>query len=502
MTLPSSRWSDVSVACVSFVAVLFVYLSNASLSPVNPDTTPNAYLPASILGDGDLAFSPFEAPSMFLWSMRLGEERRQVLITDWRQRVAATGRTLAEHFNAADIIFDGPRYYVVPTMRERATTGEPLFVGIFGPAAGLTALPFAALAHLAGVSLWQNEAAVWAIAKLTAALLSAASVALVYLTAIAFVTRMQALLVALAYALGSAVWAISSQSLWQQTPAIFFLSLAVFCMLRLRGSWLRGVAAGLAFSAAAACRPTALLVAVLAAGWLLFSDRKAFVGCALGVLPLATALFVYNAYYFGSPLEFGQLAVGAELARRKTGSPDVWQTPLWVGATGLLFSPSRGLLVYSPFFAAALGGAVLAWTDARYHGLRFLTLAVPVLWVPAFLWFDWWGGWAYGYRPIVDSTPLLALLCLPIIGRLVERRTWGVAFALALAWSVLVQALGAFAYSPWGWNARIIDAHGNTADVDNPAYRHRLWSFRDWQIGYVLTNFAHARAERDLPVIY
>src|SRR4029077_3795494 len=102
-------------------------------------------------------------------------------------------------------------------------------------------------------------------------------------------------------------------------------------------------------------------------------------------------------------------------------------------------------LVYSPFLAAAFAGAVLAWKDARYEPLRFLTIAVPALWIFAFLWFDWWGGWTYGYRPIVDSVPLLVLLCLPTLEWLLARPAWRAAFVLSLAWSVLVQVLGAFA---------------------------------------------------------
>jgi len=181
------------------------------------------------------------------------------------------------------------------------------------------------------------------------------------------------------------------------------------------------------------------------------------------------------------------------MARYKTGSDQLWQTPLWLGAAGLLASPSRGLLIYSPFLAAAFAGAVAAWRDPRWRALRFLTVAVPLLWLPGFLWFDWWGGFAYGYRPILDSVPLLALLYLPVLAPILERRAWRAVFVAALAWSVFVQALGAFAYSPAGWNAKLGD---QAASIDLPAYRSRLWSFSDWQIGYLITHFRRARSER------
>lgn len=491
------------VALAAFAAALLVYLSNASVFPLNADTAPNAYLPASVLGDGDLAFSPFEAPFMFGWRAAGREGDVQIHVTHWNQVPPGSDKTFAEHYRDGRLKFDRERYYLVPTLRERPQTGEPLFVGTFGPLAGLVALPLAAAAHLAGLRLWADPAAAWGLAKLTAASLIAASVALVYLSAVGFVSRGRALLVAAAYALGTCVWAVSSQSLWQQTPVIFFLSLGIFCLLRLPSGWRRGLAAGLALSAAATCRPTAALVALAAAAWLALSDRRAFAAFALGALPLAGAILAFNVHYFGSPFDFGQLAAGARVARYKTGSPELWQTPLWLGAAGLLVSPSRGLLVYSPFLAAAFAGAVLAWKDPRYRELRFLTLAVPALWIPSFLWFDWWGGWGFGYRPIVDSMPLLAMLCVPALAPILERPGRRAVFAAALAWSVLVQSLGAYAYAPWGWNAKLVDAAAGTrADVDRPAYRERLWSLRDSQIGYLIANFRQARAEREQVVSY
>jgi hypothetical protein len=498
------KLSEARVALAAFAAALFVYLSNGTLFPLNADTAPNAFLPASVLGDGDLSFSPFEAPFMFLWSAKArdGGASVGVNITHWGHVPPGATRSFAEHYNEGHIDFGGPRYYLVPTTRERGTTGEPLFVSTFGPVPGLTAVPVAALAALAGVRLWDNQAAVWGFAKLTAALFVAGSVAMLYLTAVAFVSRRRALLLCAAYAAGTCAWSILSHSLWQQTPESFFLALGVCCLVRLPGPWLRGAAAGLAFSAAAATRPTAALVAAIVAAWLLFSDRKSLLPYLLAALPLAAATLAYNLYYFGSPLEFGQLAAGARVAEYKTGSPEVWQTPFWLGAAGLLASPSRGLLVYSPFLAAAFFGAVLAWKDPRYRELRFLTVAVPALWAPAFVWFDWWGGWTYGYRPIVDSVPLLAVLCVPALDWILQRKAWRAIFVLAIVWSVFVQALGVFVYAPWGWNQRTLQAGAAPADVDLAEHRHRLWSFSDWQIGYLIANFRQARAERELVIAY
>jgi len=498
MTLTETR-----VAFAIFAAALLVYLSNASSLAPEPDTVPNVYVSASVLGDGDLAFSPFEAPFMFLWTAkgRSGEDVR-LNVGYWTQVPPGSLKSYAQHYEEGRLKFAGSMYYLVPTVRERAQTGEPLFAGTFGPMAGLTILPLAALARLGGVSFWEDPAAAWLLAKLTAALLTAASVVLIYLSAVGFATRARALLVAGAYAFGTCVWTISSQSLWQQTPEIFFLSLAMFALVRVQAPWWRGALAGFALSAAAACRPTAALVGAVVLAWLAFSDRRALPAFVLAAVPLAAGVLAYNAFYFGAPLDFGQLAAGERVAQFKTGSAQLWQTPLWLGAAGLLASPSRGLLIYSPFLGAAFAGAVLVWRDPRYRQLRLLSVAVAALWAPAFVWFDWWGGWAYGYRPIVDSVPLLALLCLPALEWLLERPAWRAVFVATLAWSVLVQVLGVFIYSPWGWNTKLIDGNGTRANVDLPEYRHRLWSFRDWQIGYLIANWREARAERSNPVAY
>ena len=489
-----SAASRAGIALGVLLVALCAYLSNDALLPML-DATPSAYLPASILEDGDLAVGPLQAPNLFVWDLDTPSGRSRVEISRWMDLPAGSSADFAELFRSGRLHFSGPHYYLVPTLRQRPATGEPLFASIFGPAAGVVAIPVAAAARVLGVNL-RDELALWTLAKLSASLLVAGSAALVFLTAARFLCLGRALLLTAAYALGTCVWSISSQALFQQTPALFFLALGAFLIICTEQPWLRGAGAGFAFAAAAACRPTCVLVVIAAAAFLLKDNRRALAAFVAGASLVGFALIAYNLFYFDTPLSFGQLDVSPRFAKFKTGSPALWQTPLWLGAAGLLLSPSRGLLIYSPFLAAAFAGAVLVWKDERYRRLRFITAASLALWLPAFVWFDWWGGWTYGYRPIVDSTPFLALLCIPVLDAVLDRRAWRLAFSLALAWSLIVQLAGAFLYTPWGWNARLLDADGTRADIDQPLYRHRLWSFSDWQILYFLANAEAARADR------
>ena len=176
-------------------------------------------------------------------------------------------------------------------------------------------------------------------------------------------------------------------------------------------------------------------------------------GLLPGGPPVAVALGAYNAYYLGSPLAFGQTEAAKIVALQKTGSSDVWQTPLWLGAAGQFLSPSRGLLVFSPFLIAAFGGGYLAWRRPQFADLRPLTIAIVLMLPIEFAHFDWWGGWSYGYRHVVDPAALLTLLLIPVIPWLYAERSRLAVYLVLLAWSIFVQFLGAFAYDLAGWNA-------------------------------------------------
>ena len=52
--------------------------------------------------------------------------------------------------------------------------------------------------------------------------------------------------------------------------------------------------------------------------------------------------------YGGNGLSIGQGVIGGHVALEKTGSESKWSTPIFRGALGLLFSPSRGIFIYSP----------------------------------------------------------------------------------------------------------------------------------------------------------
>jgi hypothetical protein len=234
---------------------------------------------------------------------------------------------------------------------------------------------------------------------------------------------------------------------------------------------------------------------------------------------------VYNIRFFGSPFSFAQELVGHIIAKQKTGSPDLWQTPLLEGLAGLFVSPSRGLLIFSPFLVVSFWGLVRVFRVPAYAVLRPLATGAILTMLLQAKWFDWWGGWAYGYRPWLDAVPFLCLLLVPVLDTVLATRVRRTVFSLALTWAVFVQGLGALSYDR-SWNLRKIyvvrlrtaakpfgflddsearafaERPGATyiglsyCDIDFPFCRHRLWSLSDNLISYQITHFSETRARR------
>jgi hypothetical protein len=117
-------------------------------------------------------------------------------------------------------------------------------------------------------------------------------------------------------------------------------------------------------------------------------------GWAAGVL----ITLLVNLARFGSPLQFGY------------GPAVAWSTPIWIGGPGALLSPGRGVLWACPALVLAGLGARALWRTGRR--LEALAIAgVPtVLFLEACQYFDWVGGWDWGFRYFEPGWPLVAAL--------------------------------------------------------------------------------------------
>jgi hypothetical protein len=291
--------------------------------------------------------------------------------------------------------------------------------------------------------------------KLCASLLAALSAALLYLLLRRRASERTALLLTVAYAFGTTTWVISSQALWQHGLAQL---LVVGCLLLLTGPCTpaRAIVAGLLCGALGGNRPPdAILAAALGVFGLFWAGRRAAHFVAAGVLTAGLVLF-YN-------LHFAHNVAGAYGLR---GNPSFFDHDAVIGILGILFSPMRGLFVFSPFLLVLF----FAWRHLpTARSERGLTLALTAgVAVQLFLYAksDWRAGISWGPRFLTDLLPMLIWLSVPVVASL--RGVAKGAFALAVCASIAIEAVGAFRY---------------TGESDLPLYadpRYRSFDCPDW----------------------
>jgi hypothetical protein len=356
-------------------------------------------------------------------------------------------------------------YYVLPTKDGGAVSR----LGMGGP---LVALPVFAPVLLVTGKL--SEARALALGRLVGALCVAGAAAVLYLAARRLGRTPGASLAAAGlYAFGTAAFSVASQALWQHGPAQLFLALGLYFFA---GPGRRAaLGAGAAFAAAVLCRPPDAVFAVAAALSAVLAWRREprrFGFFALGAAPLALVQLAYNHVYFGAPWVFGQTL--KVTGRDALPDASYWANDPVEGLAGLLVSPSRGLLVYTPAFLFVLVGLARTWPRQPIH-LRFQLGAALALVLVMANYYGWYGGYCFGYRMLADAAPALCLASAPLVEGL--RGLGRAAYAGAVALSLVVHAAGAYNYSPADW-----DAH---PDLDR--HRDRLWSVTDSQLRHVFT---------------
>jgi hypothetical protein len=492
-----------------FISLVLIYHANWLL--VHPGDSPaNVYTAMSLVEEGNYLLLPTEAPLMFLWQLHTSKGTSPIAIPEMDEDLKAL---------VADgtLTVSGCYPQLVPARLEGT------YLSTFGGGSATVAAPAYWLATALYPDYRQQPALLWWIGRFVGAVCVAGSGAFLFLYADEHASRWQAMVLSLAYGLGTCVWSTSSQALWQHGPNELFVAAGLYALSRSTTWKWSPYWAGLAFSAATWCRPTSAILAAIVFGYLLWVNRPVARQYLIGVLPLAVALAAFNWYHLGSPFRFGQGQMG-DLAIEKAGAAGVFQTPILEGAAGLLFSPARGLFIYSPFLLFGLWGAVHCWFPGGQRWLRPITVALAVIWAIEFKHFDWWGGWSFGYRHLVDTTVLLCFMMVPLLPRILGQPLLRVACLLLITWSIAVQWLAILAYDVRGWNAReefvITFPSGKQAivedrelaerlaardrgqvqtrsfDIDNPEHRARLWSWRDNQITYLLGHYGQSREER------
>ena len=234
--------------------------------------------------------------------------------------------------------------------------------------------------------------------KLAASLFSALAAGVLYLALGRRYPTRDAAWAAVVFALGTSVWS-TSQALWQHPAAVLFLSLAVLFWLKADDGERHWAArAGLPLAMALVARPADVaLVGVLGLAFALRWPKELPRLLLWGLSPLLFVL-AYQWRYFGSPFEHGF-----------SGSLGRFSEPWGEGQLGLLVSPAKGLLVFTPVALVAAVGLVRAFRRGERSLSGALGLAVLAHLLLMGRWTEWHGGECWGPRMMTDALPLIFL---------------------------------------------------------------------------------------------
>jgi hypothetical protein len=408
---PFSVWLVVVVGCFVVYSANFRELGLA-------DTIPATLLPASIVRHGDFNLDQFDPMLDETAPGGQGTLRQQV---EWTFAIRRVKGHLRSSYPVGGAILAAP-VYALPVL-----LGVPAHFGDYR-----------------------------ALGKIAASLFASLSAGFVFLSLLRFTDRRAALFLTATYALGTGVWVIASQAMWQHGPALFCLSLALWAALLLnerdavRDAWLVSLGSAMAV----VCRPQDAFGALAIGLYALIGRRQRWATLILPASLIGALLVWYNLRTFGTVSGgYDALYQAPAHGYRHLTPKTVFTLPVYEGLAGLLVSPGKGLFFYSPVMAIALVLLPVA-AQSKSHPLGRYLLG----WVAVTLYFLaknrlWWGGTSYGPRYLTElSLPLVLSLGI-IWPRIASARLLCGAVIVLSCLGIAVEALGAVTWE-CGWHVR------------------------------------------------
>lgn len=428
-----SRLRSLLASLLLALTCLVVY--NANLRQIGSgDTVSARYLPLILWHDGTLELSA--ETRLLAHGHPTGWERQQPVDADGK------------------VAYFEPRaYWLLSTREHQLASFYPVVTPLL---VAPLYLPAVAWLDAHGWVQPQVDRVAELMEKLAASILAAAASVLIY-----FVLRRDGhrwtLPLALAFAFGTNTWMISSQALWQHGAGEALVALALLLSLAPATAARMALLGAVCVLIVGNRPPDAPLAAAIALFIVCSRWRSTAWLVAGAVVPLA-ALLYYN-------LDFIGLLVGGY---GMVKPPDNFFQHDWSGVPGLLVSPTRGLLVFSPFLVLVPLGLAqrLRARESRVFAIA-LTVAIAAQ-IVLYSLVDWRAGEAWGPRYLTDVLPILAWMIAPapIVLRPFARNL----FVLAIVMSVGVQAVGAFWYTKTS-DERIYDG--------DPASMRAAWDPRN-----------------------
>ncbi len=268
----------------------------------------------------------------------------------------------------------------------------------------------------------------------------------------------------LAFGAGTSMMSTAGIALWQHGPACLSLALMML-FLQKAGAASRWalIVAGLSAAWAYACRPAVAILLAVMGVWVVIRFRWKAVLFFIPAAVLGAAVLFWNYRVYGHPAGgYSQMAASF--------IPFDWKI-----FRILLFSPSRGLFVFSPFLLFAviwgLNRAVRAPLSLPTFCL-YSALATVVFFT---CWSTWTGGACFGPRYLCEAALMLSFIMPFKMRSLIPSALGWRLFIVAVLFSCHVHILGA-KHGDNGWTGKCFRGE----DIS------RMWSLSRSQIVWTL----------------
>jgi hypothetical protein len=269
--------------------------------------------------------------------------------------------------------------------------------------------------------------------KICASLIAALTSMLIYLLLRKRIEQPWAVFLTLVFAFGTTTWVISSQALWQHSLGQL-LVVSTLLLLTSPPSKTRVISVGFLCALMACNRPPdaifALVFGIYACVWAGRLWPLLLVG---GALPTSLLCF-YNL------TAIGNIVGGYGVLPQKEQH---FSSDLIPGLAGLLFSPTHGLIIFSPFLI--LLPFYFKQPKDQYHKITLFMFIAVILQLLFYSNFDWRQGWSWGPRWLTDSLPILFWMLAAIL-KSISNKKLGILICLSVL-AIFLQSIGAFWYT-------------------------------------------------------
>lgn len=260
------------------------------------------------------------------------------------------------------------------------------------------ALPFVAFENIIGLDMLQHEDE--AQIRL-AGLISVAIFLLLYLIATLYITHKWSLIFASLFWFGTSLSSSLGTALWSHNFAVLFSLIALYFALKSIKSQkqIHFIIISFSLFAAYLCRPTLSLLSPAIILFIYFHSKR----CAFKIAGLLSVML--GAFILFSFHEFRQILPDYYIPKRLSGEH------FWTALYGNLFSPSRGLFIYSSFLIFPLIFYRQTKKILQENISLIFILLLPLIHLISISQFPrWWAGHSYGARFMSDVIPAFYLI--------------------------------------------------------------------------------------------